>query len=68
MASTAALAHAASDKPNAKSGRLKQGVTNGVFGRSQMSMDERCRIAADVGCTGCEHEAGAFWDLMHGSV
>ncbi len=64
LASTAALAHAAADKPNAKSGRLKQGVTNGVFGRSQMSMDERCRIAADVGCTGFDLVGPKDWPTL----
>src|SRR4051812_30559867 len=64
LASTAALAHAAADKANAKSGRLKQGVTHGVFGRSQMSMDERCRIAADVGCTGFDLVGPKDWPTL----
>ena len=66
-AGTAVLASAAfgaDDRPNAQKGRLKQGVTNGVFGRSQLSMDERCRIASEVGCTGFDLVGPKDWPTL----
>ena len=62
----AALANAAEDKPNAKKGRLKQGVTHGVFGRGTpaLSMDEQCKIAADLGCTGFDLVGPKDWPTV----
>ena len=67
IAGTAALAgtaFAADERPNAKKGRLKQGVTNGVFGRSQLSMDDRCKIAAELGCTGFDLVGPKDWPTL----
>ncbi len=59
-----ALAASADGKPNAKNGRLKQGVTNGVFGRSRLPLDEKCRIAADLGCTGYDLVGTKDWPTL----
>jgi hydroxypyruvate isomerase len=55
---------AAEGKANAKKGRLKQGVTNGVFGRSTLSMDDRCRIAAELGITGYDLVGPKDWPTL----
>jgi hydroxypyruvate isomerase len=58
------MAYAAEDRPNAQKGRLKQGVTHGVFGKSQMSMDDKCRIAAELGCTGFDLVGPKDWPTL----
>src|SRR5512144_615020 len=68
LAGTAGLlsvpAQAADTRPNAKKGRLKQGVTNGVFGRGTLSMDDRCRIAAELGITGYDLVGPKDWPTL----
>src|SRR5215831_8207764 len=69
LAGTAGLfavsASAAEGRPNAKKGRLKQGVTNGVFGRGNtLSMDDKCRIAAELGITGYDLVGPKDWPTV----
>jgi len=41
----------AQQKPASRKGRLKQGLTRGVFAPGT-SFDEMCRVAAELGCYG----------------
>ena len=58
------MAYAAEERPNAQKGRLKQGVTNGVFGKSQLSIEDKCRIASELGCTGFDLVGPKDWPTL----
>jgi hydroxypyruvate isomerase len=45
-------------------GRLKQGVTAGVFKGKQMSMDEMCRAAANLGIYGFDLVKPVDWPIL----
>jgi hydroxypyruvate isomerase len=45
-------------------GRLKQGVTRGVFGRGNMSLDDCCREAARLGIEGFDLIGPADWPTL----
>ena len=49
--------------PVGQKGRLKQGVTRGVFGRG-MSLEETCREAARLGCVGYDLIGPADWPTL----
>ena len=73
LTTTAALAGAtaaaAQQPPLRPKGRLKQGVTRGVFGRN-MPLDDCCREAARLGITGFDLIEPADWPTLrkHGLV
>lgn len=46
-----------------KKGRLKQGVTKGVFG-GKMDFDTQCRIAAELGCKGFDLTRPEEWPTV----
>lgn len=50
--------------PVIKKGRLKQGVTRGVFGRGGMSLEEQCKVAAAMGCKGFDLIAVKDWPTL----
>ena len=60
IAAPAALAQTA---PVQRKGRLKQGVTRGVFGRG-MSLDDSCREAARLGIKGFDLIGPADWPTL----
>ena len=64
-----ATAAAAPQPPVRRKGRLKQGVTRGVFGRN-MPLDDCCREAARLGITGFDLIEPADWPTLrkHGLV
>ena len=49
--------------PPPRKGRIKQGVTNGVFGRGP-SLDDRCREAARLGIKGFDLIGPADWPTL----
>jgi len=61
LAASAALAQTAAQERH--QGRLKQCVTQGVFGRG-MSLEEQCRAAAQAGCYGFDLIGPADWPLL----
>jgi hypothetical protein len=50
--------------PKALKGRIKQGVTRGVFGRGNMSLEDCCREAARLGIKGFDLIGPADWPLL----
>src|SRR6188474_16538 len=56
--------------PSPRKGRLKQGVTRGVFARSNLSLDDMCREAAKLGIEGFDLIGPADWPTLkkHGLV
>jgi hydroxypyruvate isomerase len=50
--------------PAPRKGRLKQGVTRGVFGRTGMSLDDCCREAAKLGIEGFDLIGPADWPTL----
>jgi len=58
-----ALAAAQTAPPVERKGRLKQGVTRGVFGRN-MSLEDSCREAARLGCKGYDLIGPADWPTL----
>jgi hydroxypyruvate isomerase len=65
----APLALAQTAEPVKRKGRIKQGVTRGVFGRG-MSLDDSCREAARLGIQGFDLIGPADWPTLkkHGLV
>src|SRR5205085_3527513 len=61
LAASAALAQ--TDLPISRKGRIKQGVTRGVFGR-EMSLEDACRAAARLGIKGFDLIGPADWPLL----
>ena len=47
-----------------RKGRLKQGVTRGVFARSGLSLEDMCREAAKLGIEGFDLIGPADWPLL----
>ena len=67
VAASAALAFGRQDSANApakRQGRLKQGVTAGVFRGKQMSMDDMCREAARLGIYGFDLVKPEDWPTL----
>jgi Hydroxypyruvate isomerase len=62
-ASGLAAALAQESKPTPRKGKLKQGVTGGVFGRG-MSFEDQCRHAARLGVQGFDLKGPADWPVM----
>lgn len=62
-ASGLAAALAQESKPTPRKGKLKQGVTGGVFGRG-MSFEDQCRHAARLGVQGFDLKGPADWPMM----
>jgi len=60
----APLALAQTSGPVQLKGRLKQGVTSGVFRGRQMTFDEQCKAAADLGITGYDLQGPDRWPTM----
>jgi len=58
------LALAQTPEPAKLKGRIKQGVTNGVFGRTNMSMDDKCREAARLGIKGYDLVGPQDWPTL----
>jgi len=54
---------AAASPSTERKGRLKQCVTRGVFGR-EMSFEDSCRIAADLGCKGYDLIGPENWPTL----
>src|SRR5947209_3810249 len=48
---------------SSQSGRLKQSVTGGVFGRG-MSFEEGCKLAAGLGIVGYDLRGPADWPML----
>lgn len=61
LAASAALAQ--TNAPIQRKGRIKQGVTRGVFGR-EMSLEEACRAAARLGIKGFDLIGPPDWPLL----
>lgn len=61
LAASAALAQ--TDAPIQRKGRIKQGVTRGVFGRA-MSIEDSCRAAARLGIKGFDLIGPPDWPLL----
>jgi hydroxypyruvate isomerase len=64
---SAAIALGAQDlapAPAKRKGRLKQGVTAGVFRGKQMSMDDMCREAANLGIYGFDLVKPEDWSIL----
>lgn len=61
-ASTAVLA-GAQQQTVRRTGRLKQSVTAGVFD-PKMSFEDRCRLAADLGCAGFDLAQESDWPTL----
>lgn len=59
----AAQAQAPAPAPVKRTGRMKQGVTRGVFGRN-MPFEDQCREAARLGCKGFDLIAPADWPIL----
>jgi hydroxypyruvate isomerase len=67
LAAGAVVAFAAQDSANPpakRKGRLKQGVTAGVFRGKQMSMDDMCREAAKLGIYGFDLVKPEQWPIL----
>lgn len=47
-----------------RKGRVKQGLFRQVFGQTNMSLDEQCRIAADLGCVGFDLIGPQDWPTL----
>ncbi len=62
-ASGLAAALAQESKPATRNGKLKQGVTGGVFGKG-MSFDDQCRHAARLGVQGFDLKGPADWPTI----
>ena len=62
LGATLASAALAQDAPKAK-GRIKQGVTRGVFQRG-MAFEETCKIAADLGMVGYDLIGPQDWPTL----
>jgi len=60
----APLALAQTTAPVNLKGRLKQGVTGGVFRGRQMSFDDQCRTAAELGITGYDLIGPDRWPIL----
>jgi hydroxypyruvate isomerase len=60
----APLAFAQTSSPVQLKGRLKQGVTSGVFRGRQMTFEEQCKAAADLGITGYDLQGPDKWATM----
>lgn len=54
---------AGAQTPASPKGRLKQCVTGGVFD-SKMSFEDRCRMAADLGCVGYDLVRASDWPTL----
>jgi hydroxypyruvate isomerase len=63
LAAPFALAQAQTPQPVKLKGRLKQGVTRGVFGRG-MSLEDSCREAAKLGITGFDLIGPNDWPTL----
>jgi len=63
LAAPAALAQSGPSAPQARKGRLKQGVTRGVFAR-EMSLEDCCRQAARLGVQGFDLIGPADWPIL----
>jgi len=50
--------------PAPRKGRLKQGVTGGVFARANLSLDDQCREAAKRGIEGFDLRGPADWPTL----
>ncbi len=50
--------------PAPRHGRLKQGVTRGVFGRNNLTLDDCCREAAKLGIEGFDLIGPADWPTL----
>src|SRR6266700_1425132 len=61
LAASAVLAQ--TDAPIQRKGRIKQGVTRGVFGRD-MRLEDACRAAARLGIKGFDLIGPADWPLL----
>jgi hydroxypyruvate isomerase len=61
LAASAALAQ--TNTPTQRKGRIKQGVTRGVFGR-EMSLEDSCRAAARLGIKGFDLIGPSDWPLL----
>src|SRR6202140_5933646 len=59
----APLALAQTTPPVQRKGRIKQGITRGVFAR-EMSMEDCCREAARLGIKGFDLIGPADWPLL----
>ncbi len=60
---TMALAQSPAPAPVKRTGRMKQGVTRGVFGRG-MPFEDQCREAARLGCQGFDLIGPADWPML----
>src|SRR5918911_400494 len=60
----APLALAQTPAPVKLKGRLKQGVTGGVFRGRQMSFEDQCRTAAEIGITGYDLIGPDRWPIL----
>jgi hydroxypyruvate isomerase len=63
LAAPMALAQGGPDAPGARKGRLKQGVTRGVFAR-EMSLEDCCREAARLDVKGFDLIGPADWPTL----
>jgi hydroxypyruvate isomerase len=63
LAAPLALAQAQTPQPARLKGRIKQGVTRGVFGRG-MSLEDSCREAAKLGITGYDLIGPNDWPTL----
>src|SRR3954465_8976482 len=63
LAAPLAMAQAQTPQPVKLKGRMKQGVTRGVFGRG-MSLEDSCREAAKLGITGFDLIGPADWPTL----
>src|SRR6266404_6132995 len=61
LAASAALAQ--NNTPIPRKGRIKQGVTRGVFGR-EMSLEDACRAAARLGIKGFDLIGPPDWPIL----
>jgi hydroxypyruvate isomerase len=50
--------------PAPRKGRIKQGVTGGVFARSGLSFEDQCREAAKLGIAGFDLRGPADWPIL----
>ena len=65
VAHAPAIAAAAQVQPTVRrKGRLKQALFRQVFGQTNMSLDEQCRIAADLGCVGFDLIGAQDWPTL----
>jgi len=63
LAAVTALSAQSPPAPIARKGRLKQGVTRGVFGRGT-PFEDMCREAARLGCKGFDLIGPADWPML----